>query len=271
MDFLKKHYEKVLLGAVLLGLAVAVGFLFFKIASEKAELARKEAELRSPKVNPLPPLNLSPYAAVLQRLGTPAILDLSAPHKLFNPMPWQKTPDGRLIRVDANSIGPRAVVVTKINELHLELALDNVSVEDSAPKFVIGVKREAAPNPKDRRKTERYCKVGDKNDVFMLKQFRGPPDNPTNVVVVLNDTHEEAVITNGSNKLKPGFQRIDGYTADLKYPPENKTWLNRRANMPPPLAFNAEEYDIVSISNIEVVLRAKSNQKKWSIAYHSPD
>jgi hypothetical protein len=274
MDFLKKHYEKVLLGAVLLGLAVAVGFLFFEIASEKEELARKEAELRSPKVNPLPPLDLSRYAGVLQRLGTPAILDLSAPHKLFNPMPWQKTPDGRLIRVDANSIGPRAVVVTKINELHLELALDNVAVEDSGPKFVIGVKREAAPNSRDRRKTERYCKVGDKNDVFTLKGFSGPPDNPSNVVVVLNDTHEEAVITvitNTSNKLKPGFQRIDGYTADLKYPPENKTWLNRRANVPPPLAFNAEEYDIVSISNNEVVLRAKSNQKKWSVPYHSPE
>ena len=249
---------------------MAVGLLFFKIASEKEELARR-AEQRTPKVKPLPPLNMSRYEAVLRRLGTPTILDLSAPHKLFNPMPWQKTPDGRLIRVDANSIGPRAVVVSKINELHLELALDNVSVEDSAPKFVIGVKREAAPNPRDRRKTERYCKVGDKNDMFMLKGFSGPPDNPSNVVVVLNDTHEEAVITNTSNKLKPGFQRIDGYTADLKYPPENKTWLNRRANVPPPLAFNGEEYDIVSISSNEVVLRAKSNQKKWSIPYHAPE
>ena len=38
MDFLKKHYEKVLLGVVLLGLAVAVAFLPFKIASEKQKL-----------------------------------------------------------------------------------------------------------------------------------------------------------------------------------------------------------------------------------------
>jgi hypothetical protein len=38
MDFLKKNYEKILLGVVLLGLAVAVGFLPFKIASEKQKL-----------------------------------------------------------------------------------------------------------------------------------------------------------------------------------------------------------------------------------------
>ena len=99
MDLLKKHYEKVLLGAVLLALAVAVGLLFFKIASEKEELARKEIEVGTPHPKLLPPLNMSPYAAVLGRLSSPAVLDLSAPHKLFDPMPWQKTPDGRLVRV----------------------------------------------------------------------------------------------------------------------------------------------------------------------------
>ena len=86
MDFLKKHYEKVLLGAVLLGLAGAVGFLFFKIASEKEELERKETELTKPRVTPLPELDLGAYQAVLQRLGASALLDLSVPHKLFNPI-----------------------------------------------------------------------------------------------------------------------------------------------------------------------------------------
>ena len=38
MDFLKKHYEKVMLGVVLLGLAVAVAVLPFMIASEKEKL-----------------------------------------------------------------------------------------------------------------------------------------------------------------------------------------------------------------------------------------
>jgi hypothetical protein len=268
MDFLKKHYEKVLLGAVLLGLAGAVGFLFFKIGSEKEELQRKETELTTPRVTPLPELDLSAYETILQRLGIPALLDLSAPHKLFNPMPWRKIPDGRLVKIDANSVGPRAVVVTKLTKLNLELTLDTISVEDSVPKFTIGVKREAAPKPSERVKTSRFCKVGDKNDLFLVKAIRGPQDSPTNVVLVLNDTGEEAVVT--TNKSNP-FRRVDGYMADLKYGPETKSWPTRRVHSLPPLNFNGETYDIVAINKNEVVLKAKSNQKKWSIPYNGPD
>jgi hypothetical protein len=269
MDFLKKHYEKVLLGAVLLGLAGAVGFLFFKIASEKEELQRKETELTRPSVKPLPELDLGAYEAMLQRLSTPAVLDLSAPHKLFNPMPWRKMPDGRLVKLDPNSVGPKALVVTKLTKLYLELTLDNVSVEDSVPKFQIGIKRDAAPKPADRRKTTRYCKVGDpKNDLFLVKEFGGPADSPTNVLLVLNDTGEEALLN--TDKTNP-FRRVDGYTADLKYAPENLTWANRRTNSTPAIIFNGETYDIVGINKSEVTLKAKSNQKKWAVPYNSPD
>jgi hypothetical protein len=59
MDFLKKHYEKILLGVVLLGLAVAVGFLPFKIASEKENLERMNSNLSHPKVPPLSALDLT--------------------------------------------------------------------------------------------------------------------------------------------------------------------------------------------------------------------
>jgi hypothetical protein len=152
MDFLKKHYEKVLLGAVLLGLAGAVGFLFFKIASEREELQTKEAELARPKVTPLPELDMASYQAVLQRLAGSARLDLSSPHKLFNPMPWRRTADGRLVKIDAESIGPKALVVTKLNKLYLDITVDQINLEGPAPRFTIGIKREGAANPKDRVK-----------------------------------------------------------------------------------------------------------------------
>jgi hypothetical protein len=268
MEFLKKHYEKVLLGAVLLGLAAAVGFLFLEIANEKEELQRKSAELTRPRVTPLPELDLSTYQAVLQRLSAPARLDLSAPHKLFDPMPWQRGRDSRLVKLDASSVGPKALVVTKLTKLYLELDVDSFSLEDSAPKFVIGIKRNAAPDARARAKTTRGCKVGDKNDLFLLKQFNGPPDSPTNVVLVLNDTGEEAVVSTDRTNI---FRRIDAYTADLRYTPENRIWQNHRANTAPPLTFNGETYDVVNITKDEVVLRARTNQKKWSIPCHSLD
>jgi hypothetical protein len=87
-------------------------------------------------------------------------------------------------------------------------------------------------------------------------------------VLVLNDTSEEVILD--TDKTNP-FRRVDGYTADLRYAPENRTWTNHRANTPPPLTFNGESYDVVAINKSEVVLKAKSNQKKWSIPYNGPD
>jgi hypothetical protein len=89
MDFLKKHYEKVLLGVVLLGLAVAVAFLPFKIASEKQKLEDMRNQLIHPKVKALANLDLALPDEMLKRMATPAMIDFSAPNKLFNPMPWQ--------------------------------------------------------------------------------------------------------------------------------------------------------------------------------------
>jgi len=51
----------------------------------------------------------------------------------------------------------------------------------------------------------------------------------------------------------------------LKYAPESKIWAGRRVGAP--LAFNGEDYNIVAITENEVVLSAKSNQKKWTIKY----
>src|ERR1039458_1853851 len=79
MDFLKKHYEKVLLGVVLLGLAVAVAFLPFKIASEKQKLEDMRNQLIHPKVKELTNLDLSLPDAVLKRMAAPALVDFSAP------------------------------------------------------------------------------------------------------------------------------------------------------------------------------------------------
>src|ERR1035441_1355027 len=134
MDFLKKHYEKVLLGVVLLGLAVAVAFLPFKIASDKQDLENKRNQLIHPKVNELTNLNLTAEEAILKRMVVPAKVDFSPPNKLFNPMPWQKAADGHLIKVDATNVGPNAVTVTKMTPLYIELTLDSVTALDTDRK-----------------------------------------------------------------------------------------------------------------------------------------
>ncbi|MCX6930367.1 MAG: hypothetical protein NT154_45240 [Verrucomicrobia bacterium] len=262
MDFLKKNYEKVLLGVVLLGLAVAAGFLPFKIASEKQALQDMRDQLIHPKVKPLTNLDLTLPNSVLQKVTMPAQVDLSAPNRLFNPMPWQKAADGHLIKVDSGNIGPNAVTVTKAVPLYLKLTLNDITTTDAGARCKIGVDKEAAANLNDRHK-EKYCKLGDKNETFTLLDLKISPDNPTNATLVLelNDTAQRVTVT----KDQP-FRRIDGYMVDLKYAPESKTWPPGR-RVGALLSFNGEDYNIVAITDSEVVLSAKSNQKKWTIKY----
>jgi hypothetical protein len=261
MDFLKKHYEKVLLGVVLLGLAVAVAFLPFKIASEKQTLEDMRNNLINPRVKPLTNLDLSIPDKALKQAAVPAVVDFLPPNKLFNPMPWQKAADGHLIKVDATNIGPNALTITKMVPLYLKLTLGDVTVTDAGARCKIVVENETALTLKERKK-EKYCKVGDKNETFTLRDLKVPADNPTNAtaVVELNDTRQRAELT----REQP-FRRIEGYMVDLKYPPETRTWTARRVGAA--LGFNAEEYNIVAITENEVVLSAKSNSKKWTVRY----
>jgi hypothetical protein len=260
MDFLKKNYEKILLGVVLLGLAVAVGFLPVKIKSEEEELRLKKELLINPKVVPLTNLDMTLPNTALQRMAMPAIIDFSRPNKLFNPMPWQQTPDRHLL--PGSSVGPSAATVTNIAPLYLKLTLDSITPADSGPKYVIGIEKEAALTAAGRVKKGAYCSLSPptKNDTFTMLEVKGKPEEPSQVIVELNDTGEKAVIT----KDQP-FKRVDGYTASLRYDPEKRTWDKRRVGAT--ISFNNEDYKIVVINSNEVVLSAP-NQKKWTIKYN---
>jgi hypothetical protein len=260
MDFLKKHYEKIILGVVLIGLAVAVAVLPFFISSEKEKLDQMKSAVLHPKVKPLTNLDLTLPEQTLKRLASPAVIDFGPPNRLFNPMPWQKAADNRLIARE--SVGPSRVVVTNITPLYLVLTLDSVNLSDAGPKYVIGIEKQAAASAGQRNKRQSLCSTNPptKNDTFTMLEVKGKPDEPSQIVVQLNDTGEKAVIT----KEQP-FRRVDGYMADLHYDLEKKVWHNRRANSPPPLTFNGEEYNIVAINQNEVVLSAKVNGKKWAV------
>jgi hypothetical protein len=151
------------------------------------------------------------------------------------------------------------VVINKITPLHLIITLDNVNISDTgAARYVIGVQKEAATQASQRTKKETYSKLNDKNDTFILRKVDGPPENPTKLTLELNDTGQMVVLT----KEQP-FKRVDGYMADMKYDPEKQSWNNCRVGRL--LHFNGEDYNVVAISQNEVVLSAKSNQKKWPI------
>jgi hypothetical protein len=260
MDFLKKNYEKLLLGIVLLGLAVAVGFLPFVIASQRQSLEDLKAGVRPVNVKPLTNLDLSLAESALKRGGTPASIDFGPPNRLFNPMPWQKAADGRLIPL--SKVGPTALVVTNIRTLYLTLTLDSVNTDAAgASTYIIGLEKPSTTGT-GKAHSQFSCTPSAKNKVFSIVEVKGKPDDPSEIDVQMEDTKEKGVI----KKSQP-FQRIEGFIVDLRYDPEKKKWDNCRVNVrpTPPLAFNGEEYNIVALNKDEVVLSAKSNGKKWTI------
>jgi hypothetical protein len=261
MDFVKKHYEKIILSAVLLGLVGALVVLPVMISGDQQKLKEMGEAVITPRVTALPPLDLSKQTKATQQVESPVAFDFSTSNKLFNPVEWKKAADGHLIKVENGSeIGPRAVQVVKIMPLYYVLSLDSVQTNEFGARYAIGVEREGAANLTMRRKQTRYASAGEKTDLFTLQEVKGDPANPTGVVLSLLDTGETVTIAKG----KP-FQRIEAYAADLKYPPEDKNFPGQRVGSK--MSFAGDDYIVVAVDAHQVILSAQSNQKKTTLRY----
>jgi hypothetical protein len=259
MEFLKKNYEKVLLGVVLLGLTVAMALLPIIISSKRQKLTDMSTTRLHPKIKELPVLEMAFEDMSMQRVQTPVKYDFTHGHNLANPVQWLKTPDGRLIKVTPGTIlgGPEAVEVTNITALYLKLSFNSVS----GNSYLVGVVNETSPSP-DKRRRETLVSREKKDALFSVQDINGPADKPTDLVLKLAETGETVAIGPG----KPPFSRVDGYSADLRYPPEGKSWHAKRKD--DTLNFASGQYKIVAITQTNVVLLAP-NEKKTTIHFNA--
>ena len=267
MDFVKKHYEKILLTVVLLGLVGALVFLPFMIANDQDKVRSMTGMVLNPRIVPLPALDLTRQTNVMGQLQSPYVLDFSTTNKLFNPLQWQKKPDGSLVPVKPGLVGPDAAVVTKITPLYLIITLDavetnSIATNELAARFVISVERQAPALPAQRGKRQHYASVGEKIDAFTIREVKGSLDNPAQLQLILQlaDTGERVTLS----KDKP-FHRVDAYSADLKYDTESKKWQQQRVGAT--LKFAGDDYIIVAINQDMVILSARSNLKKTTLTY----
>ncbi|HUS33874.1 MAG TPA: hypothetical protein VM680_00850, partial [Verrucomicrobiae bacterium] len=156
MEFLKKHYEKLILSVVLLGLAAVAVTLPMKVNEEKTKEDQRKETLINPTIKPYASVDLSTNQQVLAKVKSPIKFDIAGKHNLFNPVPWTERQNGELVKMQGNA-GLDALEVTAINPLQLIMTLDNV-VPVNGPnnvqefKYEITVIRQgAAKNPKQGR------------------------------------------------------------------------------------------------------------------------
>jgi hypothetical protein len=263
MEFIKRNYEKIILSLVLLGLVGALAFMPVVIYYDQQQMADAKNNVTHPKTVPLQELNLSRQQAVLDRLKSPYKLDLSTTNQLFNPVQWQKDKSGAWIKImTGHEVGPGAAVVAKITPLYYIISLDSVATNalGAPPRYTFTVEHQASALPAQRHPQHQYASVGEKARDFSLPKqgVKGPPENPDQLTLKLADTGDEVTVS----KDKP-FRRVDAYSADLKYSPENYSRSGQRVG--DHLTFAGDDYNVIAIDKNEVILLAQSNQKKYTL------
>lgn len=94
MDFLKKHYEKLIFSVVLLVVAVTAFWLTQRVESVRSTLADQLSQTGSIKKKPLKPVELSNDLAALRQVSQNYRLDFPPSHNVFNPIRWKRGTDG---------------------------------------------------------------------------------------------------------------------------------------------------------------------------------
>ena len=254
MEFLKKHYEKILLGLVLAGLVGALVFMPFYISSDNQKMAELTEITKAPGKE-LPPLDLSGPAAVTARLRAPYALDLESSNRLFNPLEWQKLADGTMVPLIGH-VGPQMIIVTNITPLYLVITLETVTTNEIGARYGIGIEKQGDKRLANRRHQTKSVAKGDKaNDTFALVDVKGAPENPDALMLKLVDSGE--IISLSHDKV---YRRVDAYAADFRYDPEKKVFHGRRVG--DKVSFNGTDFIVADVKEDELIIEDQSNQKK---------
>lgn len=254
MQFLKKHYEKIILCAVLIGLAVAAISMGEMIADAKRDLVNVESGSRSGKSKPLPRIDLTADQLALAQITNPPPVELSGQHNLFNPVTWRRKPDGELLKILTN--GPDALVLTAPpTPLYTEISYSGPS---GTGGYAFSIQQHSG------RKISDYIRaVGDKGKfgLYIVHGIKGATDNPSELELDIPATGETVGVSQG----KP-YKRVDSYIADLKYEPQSQTFLKRHVD--DVLNLDDEQYKIIEITNDLVRVQSVKNTRNWTIKWN---
>jgi len=262
MDFLKKHYEKVILSVVLLGLAGAAALLPLRIQSnqEKITIAKNGPAKGD---SPYTPENLTNSLWLLAQAKNPPVLDLGSPHYLFNPVLWKQLPNGERVKIeDPDQLGPKSLVISNVTPLYLRLEFKGAEGTAEKRLYRVIIIREGAQAKSQRTPVPRLVTLNSRvENLFTAREVVGPEDNPTALVVFLADSNERVELQKDQE-----FKHPVGFGADLKYKPDDKLFPGKRVK--DTIEFAGKKYNIVAITENEVTV-ADPSGRPTTIQYKS--
>lgn len=267
MEFIKKHYEKIIMSVVLLCLLGAAVWLPKMIKDAQDQINQKAGS--EPANTPWKATDFTVQSNALTALKVPFSVQLSGGtppeyHNLFNPVTWKlattnATPGGppQNVYIKVYLEGPEALVVKDVRPLYMTVAFDRAA----GTGYYFYFQKQSG------KKNNVYLHVKDTakvagQPVFTLVGIKGTPEDPTEFQIQMLDTQEMITVT----KQLP-FQKVDGYVSDMTYPPEPNLQLkNKRVG--DTFTLDGETYKVIAISQNAVRVQATSNDKQTTIMWN---
>jgi hypothetical protein len=256
MRFLKRHFEKIILSAVLAGLGAAAFWLSVAVTEAKRSMTVGENTRPAAKLLPGVESNLAVFRAALQKLTQAPALNWSGEHNLFNPVTWKKGPDGRLVKMTRSGVD--ALEVTSIRPFYFIISLQSQAGE--------GFRLTAQP-PTGPKMPSRFARPNEKPtplQPYTIVGTNGSPENPSLLTLQLLIPETKEIVSVSTNAP---YKRVVGYEADLRYSGSDATnrFLNKKVS--DPLQFSGESFKIIAISSNAVTVQdartAQKTEKEW--------
>jgi len=254
MQFLRRHFEKIILSAVLAGLGAAAYWLFVAVTEAKRQPGGTMGS--APHAKPWEPVDLGPLRGALKGLTDAPPLSLSDEHNLFNPVTWKMRRDGWLFKQTKE--GPTALTVTDIRPLYYTIRLDKVLGESFSliAKHAFGPEKKwvAMLNDKGLKTAPFPCVIVGTNAAL---------ENPATLQVLIPETKATNAIT-----AKEPYKRVEGYEVDLKYNASDTNNVFLKKHVDDTLPLSGETYKIIAITKNAVTVQnvgtSKRDVREWN-------
>jgi hypothetical protein len=258
MEFLKRHYEKIVLCVVLLGLAGAA--VWMKTAIDRVRDTMPQPPPVPKRGAVVAPIDLTTDQLALAQVTNPPPILLSGDHNLFNPVTWKMKSDGTLLKVI--KIGPDALIVTNITKLYTVISFDHASGQGSGV-YVMTVQLHSDPAHPAHKSIE-YAKKDEKvkSGLYVIRGVEGDIDNPTALDLEVPDSGGTNTVT--VTKDKP-YEMVDSYVADLRYDPESKNIPKVHVN--DVITLDDVQYKVVEIGPNAVRVQSNRTTKVTEIKW----
>lgn len=270
MEFLKNHYEKIILGVMLLLMATGAVVLVMEVSSVQAQLEEYRKIIVAGTDSKKPPSeDLAQYTNALASAINPPQTDFVTVHRVFNSDAWYVNTNGDLIQ--GTNVGVNRLAVVQITPQHLKLWFDSIGGTPGRESVKINAIREFMRTPQEQGKRPLSLSLTSTNTVNMLdpgsklqifaREIGGTPEAPE---------VKFELVEPGKEPVKLTLSKAQGYTnvvenvAHIYYTVEtNFVW--RTARKGTSLIFAGDTNIVVDVTATNVILRAISNEKQTTI------